>query len=258
MTDAVRKDQRFNIDTFRSELHEYGVHQASHFNLVIHEIPPLLRDSNSSQLFSSINEYLVLRVDTAKIPGVSLATQEVVRHGFGAQELKPYAPIFDRIDITAYDDRYGLVYDFFQSWMKLVYNYDLRDSINGAQGFGQRQNAYELTYKEDHAVDVSVIAYNPNGEQITKVTMREAFPTFLQSINMDWNAQNQIVKVAVSFAFTDWYQEKDYKNIDPLSVTSTDLNVVNTTTSPTQVNPQTPVGAGTNTNVFRPRSGPNS
>lgn len=239
--DSVRGDQRFNIDTFRSEVHKYGVHNTAHFNLVIHEIPPLLRESNSAQLFDSINKYLMLRVDTTTLPGVSLATQEIVRHGFGVHELRPYAPLFDRINLTAYDDRYGLVYDFFQSWIKLIQNYDLRDSINGSKGFGRQQNAYELTYKEDHAVDISVISYNPQGEEIITVTMREAFPIFLQSIDLGWERQNELVKIQTSFAFTDWFQKKEYINEDAQYNTSSSGDFSAIPLDNQVTNPATPI-----------------
>lgn len=210
MADSTRKDQRFNIDSFRANLHKEGYHNQSHFTMKINNIPNGMRNSSQVNILNRTLQNTIFRIDSVNIPGVSLATDEIVRYGFGPNEMKPYAPVFDKINMTVIDDSKGNVYDFFQSWMKLIINYDIRKSINEVRSFIPNQSGYEIAYKEDYAVDIEIITYDPQGNENIKITLRESYPIFLSSLNMNWASQNSIVRIPMTFTFLDWYQSREF------------------------------------------------
>jgi len=201
-------DSKFDIGEFRSEV-SYDYHQTSHFHFITSAPSGLngAQNSGAQEDFRDTAKSLLFEVESAKMPGIQMATDEVRRYGVGSTQLKPYAPIFDKLQIVVRSDAEGKIYDFFQSWLKLVINFDLRNGFERAPGFGSAA-AFEVNYMTDYAVESELISYSKTGEEVQKIKLRNSFPIFINDISFDWASGAQIVKIPIVFAFTDWYQER--------------------------------------------------
>jgi hypothetical protein len=150
-------------------------------------------------------------VEATNLPGVAFATDENRRYGYGAFNLKPYVPIFDTLDMTVRSDSDGLLYNFFQSWMKLVINYDMGNGIGGQTGLGSGKygagTPYEIMYKSDYVTSAVVSVYPPQGGNPTIiVNINDCYPIHIGNAQVDWSDQ-KLLKFPVTLAFSSWYSD---------------------------------------------------
>lgn len=206
----------FDVDLFRTYMNKAGVIRTSHFTMTIPKPPGLKANSDKDSEFDSLIRELGFAIEATNLPGISMATDEVRRYGYGVFEKKPYVPIFADVNFRAICDREGKIYDFFQSWLKLIINYDSRKSkTNGATGVGRgRMDPYEIAYKSEYAADVVIQVYNEYAKEVIKVTLLEAYPIFMGDVNLNWGDTNSIVRLPITMTFRDWYQERDIYNPD--------------------------------------------
>ncbi len=207
-----KTENAFNIAEFKSAIkHDY--HSTSHFHFVF-ALPNGLsgQKSGTDDDFSKVVKDLVFEVESANVPGIQIATDDVFRYGMGSSQKKPYAPIFNKVDLMVRSDAEGKVYDFFQSWMKLIVNYDSRKGSNYTSGFGGAK-VYEVNYLVDYAVEAQIITYSKVGEQVKKIYLRDCFPFLLGDVVHDWSDTNKLVKIPISLTFTDWYQDSFIQSV---------------------------------------------
>ena len=100
--------------------------------------------------------------DSIDFAGVTLATHNVTRYGYGPFEKKPVFPQFADIMITFYADASAENLTFFQAWLNTIANFNFSNGINPLTQNNQLnipyslaggQSVYEVAYKDDYAVD---------------------------------------------------------------------------------------------------------
>lgn len=204
----------FNINEFRSKAGDLGILKSSSVMVNIYYGSRFgLRQY--SQQFGNIMNDLRFTAEATKIPGVSLATTEIRRHGYGVIEKKPYVPIFTDIDMIFRSDAKGDLYTFFQTWMKMIINFDGRHSINSVTGVLPKQAMYEVAYKDNYMATVEITLLDQQGKDSIKIFLTEAYPIFLGEIPLAWQAINDYVKIPIRFTFKDWYIEnREFPNIN--------------------------------------------
>jgi hypothetical protein len=135
----------------------------------------------------------------------------VKRHGYGVHEKMPVEATFSDVTFTFISDGYGVNWNFFQQWMNMIFNYDMRNGIDGssqtAQSFSGRQQPYEIAYKSDYITDVEIIVFNASGSDVFTIVLRDAYPVALNPIQLNWGDTNDIMRIGISFTFTDWYRK---------------------------------------------------
>jgi hypothetical protein len=93
----------------------------------------------------------------------------------------------------------------------MINNFDVRDGDyrnKKSNGTGSAR-AYELAYKKDYITDISIHVFKENTSEVLHLVLRQAFPTDLGDIQLNWNDTNDYMKIPVSFSYTDWYMEKN-------------------------------------------------
>lgn len=221
MADQTNQNQRFNIDSFRSNLSRGRYQKTTDFTMLIDNLPSGLENiARSNPKFNETIRDLVFRVEMSSVPGVSMATQEIRRHGVGAFEMKPYVPVFAPHDIMVIGDGDGWVHEFFQTWMNLIVNFDSRTQ-SGTSSINSRQTWYEVSYKESYQTNLTFVSYNNIGDEIIKVHLLKAYPIFLAPVEMSWSSMNNLVKFPVSFSYFDWYAERSPNSRSSSSIAST-------------------------------------
>lgn len=200
----------FNVSRFKSKLEEYGVIKTSKF-LVRIPSPPRFRASYGQQsiLLNKASRDMEFWCEGAKMPGIGLNVHDIWRYGYGAMEKRPYAPIFTDILLTFIGDGKGIIWSFFQQWIQLIANYSMasNETVMSNSGIIINQRPYELAYKEDYAVDISIIVFDDMGTEIFNIVLREAYPTLLEDIQLSWNNNNEIMRIPVNLTFRDFHNE---------------------------------------------------
>jgi hypothetical protein len=195
----------FNVNDFKSKVNELGVLKTSSVHVQI--FPTQGFGLNTFGQFNKVYNDIQFSAEATNIPGVSLATTEIRRHGYGVIEKKPYVPIFTDINMVFRSDSKGELYQFFQTWMKMIINFDGRHSINTVSGVLPSQAMYEVAYKTSYMSTVLINLSDNQGKEQLRIALTEAYPIFLGEIPLAWQAVNDYVKIPIKFTFKDWYME---------------------------------------------------
>lgn len=198
----------FNIRDFTTNIDKKGGLMRNNKFLV--RIPYPLGFDTSSVLKNN-SRMIELFCDSTSLPGVTINTTEVRRHGYGPVEKFGFAPLFNNLQMTFISDKQGAMHNFFYNWTKIITNYDVRygdfNSFNLQIPSTEDQRAYEISYKSTYISDVEIVVFDENGAETMKVVLRNAYPTAVGDIQMNWNDTNDFVRIPVSFTFTDFHIE---------------------------------------------------
>jgi hypothetical protein len=193
----------FNIANFTSHINANGIMRNNKF--LVRMSYPIGIDGKSD--LTNTSRYIELWCDSANLPGVSMQTTQFRRYGYGVAEKRPVAPSFNNVSMTFMGDSKGSIHSYFHNWMKLINNYNLSDgNLNNYKDYGGHRS-YELAYKDDYAVDIRISVFKENTEEVIKIVLRQAFPTDIGDIQLNWNDTNDYMRIPVSFTYTDWYTE---------------------------------------------------
>lgn len=165
--------------------------------------PPLMmnEESNNARTLSFLCE-------SANLPGVSLATSEIRRYGYGPVERKPYAPIFVDTTMTFLADASGVVQKFFYKWMNGIVKFDeMPYGPVGQAGFNTIA-PFEVNYKEQYARDILITTVDESNNDIVNVRLRDAYPIFMGDINLGWGDTDSISRLPITFTYFNWKIEK--------------------------------------------------
>jgi hypothetical protein len=218
----MEKNKRgFDVSEFRSKTLDY--HRLSHFLMEL-GMPAGLKNSlenNAQNNLKNAHKNLHFFIEASTMPGVSLGTDEIRRYGHGQVERKPYAAVFTEVDILVRSDPKGLNYDFFQSWLKLIVNYDSRlindrrtpDDVSNPNRGIQYSGAFEVSYKDFYKTESTITSFDNEGNEVVSLKLKDCFPIYLGDIQYNWSNGNQIVAFPVKLVFSSWYQERNYQSL---------------------------------------------
>lgn len=166
----------------------------------------------------------------ASIPGKTIATQDITQN-YGPLRKIPYDVLYEDFSVTMYVRSAMMERMFFEHWMQSIYaHYDIgaggqdgafSDLLNSASGSvlnalglasGDRQTAKALkentiSWYEDIISNLEVFYFDPDGEERFKVSFKEAFPTSVAAIPLDWATKDDIVQMTVTFAYKYYEME---------------------------------------------------
>jgi T4-like virus tail tube protein gp19 len=172
----------FNISNFLSEIQKTGVLHTNKFMVDIL--------SGNSDLVKSIN----LRAENVNIPGVSLDITQVKRYGIGPIQKIATGIIFPDVSISFIDDSVNTVWKYLYQWFNGIFQYTGNSN----------KPLYTFSYKDNYVADILIHIYSNDGTEVTRINLKEAFPTILGDVSMGWSNNNQIFKVQANFAYTEW------------------------------------------------------
>ena len=202
----------FNIEAFRSNTAKSGFLRNNKFEIEITFPRALTSASGGLTGVQSATNNETARLmkywcEVGQLPGVSVATHEVRRYGYGPFERKPTTVIFKDINVTLLSDANGNNWDIFQKWIQYIHNFDLARAGNSTNtNFGMR--VFQTNYKQNYATDVVIKAYDDVGNIKIHLKLHEAYPIFLGDINLSWGDTNSIMRIPLTFTFFTWTNEK--------------------------------------------------
>jgi len=165
-----------------------------------------------------LDEDLKFFCETASLPGIAFQTDEIRNSGYGNIEKRPYATIFQDVQLDFYCDNNGRVFNFFHQWLQSVYNFNDKTPLGGRTARGLIGNTF--AYPKDYFGTITLTVYNeqkPDGENqedgnpVVTYYLEEAYPINMGDVQVSWENSDQILKLPVTFAYTYW----DSATLDP-------------------------------------------
>jgi hypothetical protein len=191
----------FNIGRFRAEVSGADSVLPTHSFLVVFAPMAWTRSKFSSQNLDSL---LTMRCDNVVLPSVNLLQeQNIRRYGFGPVENVAYGVNVGDFTLQFIVDKEALIVEYFEEWLNLIVN---RDSFGGANMNNNTngRKPYEIAYKDTYSCpNVNVFVYDRSQNQVMTYNIYDVFPTGIQSMNMSWSEENTLMKLNITFSFTD-------------------------------------------------------
>lgn len=197
---TARRNRRFDISDFRTEINTKGVLQNNRF-VCVFSVPKKLKEKYGYQ---DGEDFLTLRCETVTVPGQNFFTQDVKRYGYGQIERKPYLPAFNPMKMVFVTDRSAKIIKFFEDWAQSMVNHDV--DVN----FGE-DKSYLVGYKEDYICPVlQIFVYNEHNELTFSTLAFDCFPITISEYDVSWTSQNDLIRLSVSMQFV--HSKKEFYN----------------------------------------------
>lgn len=208
-----------NLNDFRASLNRHGGMARNSLFFVSVPTPRILSSAginNSLTADSLINQSqsrtsgsiltssdLSLLCEQATLPGMSLTTSEIRRHGYGAVEKKPYSTVFTDQTFIFFGDNKGRVHRHFYSWMNGIVKSDLLPSQTSLAGYNGL-SPFEVEYKENYSVDITITCFDEITQEIIICKLIQAYPIFLGDVSLSWAETDNIMRIPITFTYYNW------------------------------------------------------
>jgi hypothetical protein len=186
----------FNIKDFSAHINRYGTLQTNKFAVEI--FPPAIFNPLEFE-----RNTMTYRASSARIPGVSLDLQRVMRYGVGPEQKFPTNVNFTDISITFIDTVENTLWKRFATWINAIFDF------TGPSGGSEA--SYATEYKKNyasHAIKIYVYdTYDTGNATKNTIVLKEAFPVSLSEVGVSWSENNKLYEFTVGFTFREWYFE---------------------------------------------------
>jgi hypothetical protein len=204
----------FNVNDMLSKINTRGgLAKASRFAVFFRNVPSTL-DKNSI-------EDLTFFCESASIPGIAYQTDDIRATGYGNVEKRPYATIYQDVTLNFFCDSDGIVVKTMHTWLQSIFNFNDKSAPDSVTAAGLINNTFG--YPKDYFGTVEIIQYTDQKKKfkdIFSVTLEEAYPINIGEIQVDWNSQDTLTKIPVTFTYTYWSSKTlDEGTIDFNSIT---------------------------------------
>lgn len=199
----------FNINNFRSSATIYDSVLPKHSFLVT--FAPFAATQKAA---SVLNKYiagtaagkLVLRCDSAQLPGVTALKDEVTRFGYGPVEDMAYGVQFADMTLGFILDDVATHSKFFDEWMNLVTNFASKGGGGEMTNTNKNgYNPYEVGYKDDYSnLQMNITVFDRSQNQVLVYELYDVFPTSINAMDVAWADTDQLMRLYVRFAYTDY------------------------------------------------------
>ena len=143
--------------------------------------------------------------DAVSVPGIAYQTDDIRSSGYGNIEKRPYATIYQDVTLNFFCDNDGLVVDFMHKWLQAVFNFNDKSSPDSISNRGLPPNTF--AYPKDYFGTIEIVQYFDEDEdqkEVFSIQLQEAYPISMGDIQLDWNNQDTLTKIAVTFTYTYW------------------------------------------------------
>lgn len=211
---------RFTIDRFRAEVIGNDDVLTTHSFLVVFSPMPWV---TSRATLVGIESSLTMRCDNAILPTINLLQeQNIRRYGYGPVENVAYGVNVGDFTLQFIVDKQASIVDFFEAWMNRIVNRDSYGGANMNNAVGDSKRPYEVAYKDTYACpSVNVFVYDRAQNTVMEYNIYDVFPTGIQSMNLAWGEENSLMKLNVTFSFTDLRIRPKISNFDNETIVPT-------------------------------------
>lgn len=200
-TQSIRNS--FSIRNFRSEINHNDL-LSSHSYLVT--LSPFSSDAarGLNQFMNNSRDTLVMRCESAILPGVNLMTMnDVRRYGYGPVENMPHGVLFNDVTLTYIVDKRAMITKFYNDWVNLIVKHN--SSYGGMKmETGEEMDPYEVGYKDDYSnYKLSVWVYDRQMNTALEYEVYDVFPKNIMDTPVQWGEQDNYIRLQILMAYTD-------------------------------------------------------
>jgi len=180
----------FNATAFKTG-NPFGGARPSLFQVQL-SIPASIRTNLRAEVATKLASF---RVRTSQLPGRTISSSEIPYMG---RTIKYNgAPTFEDWETTIYEDEDFSCHEMITTWM---------NSINSASGnlMGIAALPTSVNPLSGYFADLKVTVASKAGAPIKQVTMFNAWPTVLGSVELDWANNDEILNFPVTWAYSHW------------------------------------------------------
>jgi hypothetical protein len=247
---SARNKGVFNIGRFRAEVSSADSVLPTHSFLVV--FAPMSWAIQKYPEAGNLDSILTMRCDNVVLPSINLLQeQNIRRYGFGPVENVAYGVNVGDFTLQFIVDKKAHVVSFFEAWLNQIVK---RDSYGGADmnsADSSGRTPYEIAYKDTYACSsVNVFVYDRSQNAVMEYNIYDVFPTGIQSMNMSWSEENTLMKLNITFSFTDLrIKQSEAKNkqgvpfSDEIRVSATGQYAVNPSAILAKLSTLDPTGA---------------
>ena len=198
----------FNIQNFRSEINGKDI-LPTHSYLVVFSLfnSESAGIKNLSNFINNNGKQLVLRCDSAQLPGASLLKDDNVRRfGYGPIEQVPYGIQFNDLTLSWIVDRNAEIVEFFHQWMSIIVNHNSAGGGNMTSiDRYSTYSPYEVGYKDSYVnKQMNIFVYDRASNKTIEYEIYDVFIKQINDMSMAWDNQNSIMRLNTVFAYTDY------------------------------------------------------
>lgn len=198
----------FNISNFRANAVNLDTILPKHSFLVTfapfsgtQKIAPVLNPYIVGQAATT----MVMRCDSAQLPGVTALKDEVSRFGYGPVEDMTYGMQFADMTLGFIVDDLGTHVKFFNAWMDFITNFASKGGGNMAQKNNLGYFPYDVSYKDDYSnLQMNITVFDRSQQQVLVYELYDVFPTSVNATDVSWGDVDQLMRLYVRFAYTDF------------------------------------------------------
>jgi hypothetical protein len=185
----------FSIEEIKGEVNKQnGLMKPSLFAVEVNFV-------SKSGLFSS--KSIGLLCNAVNLPGVSLATSDVQRQGYGFLERRVTNAIFPAVAATFMLDNKGEVLGFFNEWSKTMSSFaHQQGELSTDPDTGGMMG--EVGYYDDYTATINITAYSPNEDKIVVYTLNEAYPAVVGDVALGWRQTDEFAELQIQFNYRYW------------------------------------------------------
>ena len=158
-----------------------GLAKNTHYDVII----PTPKVVTSNMFNGEMLQKIMLFCDQTQLPGVNISTTPLRVYG-EAREM-PYEKLFDPVQLSFYVDKEMRIKMFFDEWMGGIQNQDSRT----------------FTYYKHYTTNIDIIVYDTMNNPQYKVTLYEAYPKTMGSIQLDYSNKD-IMKLQITMQYKYW------------------------------------------------------
>jgi hypothetical protein len=208
----------FSIEEMLGQINKRnGLSKSSKFMAYFREVPSGIDTLGGKRDLSFL-------CDAVSVPGIAYQSDDIRSSGYGNIEKRPYATIYNDVTLNFFCDNDGVVVDFMHKWLQSVFNFNDKSAAGSKTSKGLGPNTF--AYPKDYFGTIEIIQYFDEGEdkqEVFSVKLEEAYPISMGDIHLDWNNQDTLTKIAVTFTYTYWTSSSlDDGKIDSASRTRTE------------------------------------
>jgi hypothetical protein len=151
---------------------------------------------------------LMFFTESVNIPAIDMDTQQVHRHGYGPVEQVAFRPVFTPMSMSFLVEAtqrnvLAAMLNAISS-VSAFMNYTSMSSSVNVFGGSIQATPYEVAYKSDYTFNLEVYVYNEQQDKILIYSFRDCFARTVSGIQLGWSGENQLLKVDITFAYTDY------------------------------------------------------
>jgi hypothetical protein len=189
IADDARIDGLQSLNNIRGNLNS-GVAKPSKYAVYL-TTPPMMGRQNSS--------YLLFRTSSAELPGQTLNRINVKPLGYGnPRSLPTNYNIFPDITIEFMSSADQREYKYFTMWQDGIVK---KPNLKAENSLG----FHTVNFLNQYACNMSIVLYSELGDPVYECFFNELYPVQINPVVLSWDANDQIYKFTVTFAYTNWY-----------------------------------------------------